>query len=86
MKLSKVIFSEAMDLPGARKERVIDMSDQVQRGLYDLELDARGFCRVRVLRAGAGQLAFIGPAFIKAAFAAETDAVAPKPSGLSTAR
>lgn len=79
MKLQMVVFSEPISLPGTRSEKVISMANPQQRAHFDLELDARGFCRVRVLKDnGAGVVAFVGPTFIKAAFAeaAELDKTA----------
>jgi len=50
------------------------MQDDLQRAKFDIELDARGFCRVRILKGVAeGQLAFVGPSYIRAAFADAAD-------------
>lgn len=66
MKISRAGFTKPMQLPNGRMERVVT-SDS---GAYDIEMDARGFVRVRVTKGpGSDKVLFVGPSLIEAALA-----------------
>lgn len=78
MKVYFVQFTDPVLLPGGFNEKVIDLrTSRHHKAAFDVELDARGFIRVRLLKGDfEGYVAIIGPSQVRVAFSEPAAAAA----------